>query len=38
VFPTWLWITNVALLFGTEVDAELEHGRESRAGIAAGRA
>jgi hypothetical protein len=33
----WLWITNVALLFGTEVDAELERGRESRAGIDAGR-
>ncbi len=31
----WLWITNVALLFGAELDAELERGRELQAGIAA---
>jgi membrane protein len=31
----WLWITNVALLFGAELDSELERGRELQAGIAA---
>jgi membrane protein len=31
----WLWITNVALLFGAELDAELERGRELGIGIAA---
>ena len=31
----WLWITNVALLFGAELDAELERGRELQLGIAA---
>jgi membrane protein len=31
----WLWITNVALLFGAQLDAELERGRELRRGIAA---
>ncbi|MCW2828827.1 MAG: transposase, partial [Marmoricola sp.] len=30
----WLWITNVALLFGAELDAELERGRELQLGIA----
>ena len=35
VFLLWLWITNLALLFGAEVDAELERGRELQAGIAA---
>jgi membrane protein len=33
----WLWITNVALLFGAELDSELERGRELQAGIAAER-
>jgi membrane protein len=28
----WLWITNLALLFGAEVDSELERGRELEAG------
>jgi membrane protein len=37
VFLLWLWLTNVALLFGAEVDAELERGRELQAGIAAER-
>ncbi|MEO6882182.1 MAG: YihY/virulence factor BrkB family protein [Mycobacteriaceae bacterium] len=32
VFLLWLWITNVALLFGAELDAELERGRELQAG------
>ena len=31
----WLWITNLALLFGAELDAELERGRELQIGIAA---
>jgi membrane protein len=31
----FLWITNLALLFGAEVDAELERGRQLQAGIAA---
>ncbi len=35
VFLLWLWITNIALLFGAEWDAELERGRELQAGIAA---
>lgn len=34
-FLLWLWITNLALLFGAEVDAELERGRQLQAGIAA---
>ncbi len=32
IFLLWLWITNVALLFGAELDAELERGRELQAG------
>ena len=35
VFLLWLWITNLALLFGAELDGELERGRELQAGIAA---
>jgi membrane protein len=35
VFLLWLWITNLALLFGAELDAELERGRELVAGIEA---
>jgi len=35
VFLLWLWIANCALLFGAEVEAELERGRELQAGIAA---
>lgn len=31
----WLWITNLALLFGAELDAELERGRQLQAGIPA---
>ena len=34
-FLLWLWITNLALLFGAELDAELERGRELEAGIPA---
>jgi membrane protein len=35
VFLLWLWITNLALLFGAELDAELERGRELLAGLPA---
>ncbi|MGN6300322.1 MAG: YihY/virulence factor BrkB family protein [Angustibacter sp.] len=35
VFLLWLWITNLALLFGAEVDSEVERGRQLQAGIAA---
>jgi membrane protein len=35
VFLLWLWITNLALLFGAELDAELERGRELVSGIKA---
>lgn len=35
VFLLWLWITNIALLFGAELDAELERGRELQAGMPA---
>ena len=34
-FLLWLWITNLALLFGAELDAELERDRELKAGIPA---
>ena len=35
IFLLWLWLLNVALLIGAEVDAELERGRQLQAGIAA---
>lgn len=35
VFLLWVWIGNNALLFGAELNAELERGRELQAGIAA---
>jgi len=35
VFLLWVWITNVALVFGAELDSELERGRELQHGIAA---
>lgn len=31
----WLWITNIALLLGAEVDAEMERSRQLQAGIEA---
>jgi membrane protein len=34
-FLLWLWLTNLALLFGAELDAELERGRELQAGLPA---
>ena len=36
-FLLWLWLTNLALLFGAELDAELERGRELESGIPAER-
>lgn len=35
VFLLWLWITNLALLFGAELDAEIERGRQLQAGLPA---
>lgn len=37
VFLLWLWITNLALLFGAELDSELERGRELQSGVSAER-
>ena len=31
----FLWLTNLALLLGAEIDSELERGRQLQAGIAA---
>lgn len=35
VFLLWLWLTNLALLFGAEFDSELERGRQLQAGLPA---
>jgi membrane protein len=35
VFLTWLWITNVIILFGAELNAEIERGRQIEAGVPA---
>ena len=35
VFLLWVWITNNALLFGAELDAELERARQLQGGIVA---
>jgi membrane protein len=35
VFLLWLWITNLALLFGAEFDSELERSRQLQAGMEA---
>ncbi|GAA0975203.1 hypothetical protein ENKNEFLB_04418 [Nocardioides aquaticus] len=35
VFLLWLWITNLALLFGAEIDSELERARQLQAGMPA---
>ena len=35
IFLLWLWITNLALLFGAELDAEVERGRQLQGGIEA---
>ena len=33
----WMWITNLAILFGQELNAEIERGRELTAGLPAER-
>jgi len=33
VFLTWLWVTNIAVLFGAELNAELERGRQIEGGM-----
>ncbi|MEN2736389.1 YihY/virulence factor BrkB family protein [Microbacterium sp. X-17] len=33
VFLLWVWIANLALLFGAELDAEIERGRQLQAGM-----
>ncbi|MGN6611074.1 MAG: YihY/virulence factor BrkB family protein [Angustibacter sp.] len=35
IFLLWLWITNLSLLFGAEVDSEVERSRQLQAGMAA---
>jgi membrane protein len=35
VFLVWLWISNIALLLGAELNAELERGRELEGGLPA---
>ena len=35
VFLVWLWLSNLALLFGAEFDAELERSRQLAAGLPA---
>jgi membrane protein len=35
IFLLWLWITNLALMFGAEFDSELERSRELQAGMPA---
>lgn len=35
IFLLWVWISNLALLFGVQLDAELERGRQLRSGIIA---
>ena len=37
VFLLWLWIANMALLLGIEIDVELERARQLRAGVPAER-
>ena len=35
IFLIWLWLSNLALLFGAEFDAELERSRQLKAGLPA---
>jgi membrane protein len=36
IFLVWLWLTNIALLFGAELNAELDHGRAISEGLPEG--
>jgi membrane protein len=36
-FLVWLWISNIAVLLGAELNAELERGRELQSGVPAER-
>jgi membrane protein len=33
IFLIWLWVTNVAILLGAELNAELERQREIESGV-----
>jgi membrane protein len=33
VFLIWMWITNIAVLLGAEINAETERARELQAGV-----
>jgi membrane protein len=33
IFLVWFWLTNVALLFGLELDAEIERSKELKEGV-----
>jgi membrane protein len=33
IFLIWFWLTNLALLFGIELDAEVERTRELKEGV-----
>lgn len=33
IFLVWLWLTNIALLLGAEINAELDHGKAIAAGL-----
>jgi membrane protein len=33
IFLVWFWLTNVALLFGLELDAEIERAKELKEGV-----
>ncbi|AEF39504.1 YihY/virulence factor BrkB family protein [Hoyosella subflava] len=35
VFLLWLWITNIALLFGAELDSEIQRGKQLQNGVPA---
>lgn len=35
MFLLWVWITNIALLFGAEIDSEMERSRQLQAGLEA---
>ncbi len=32
-FLVWLWVSNIAILFGAELNAELERSRQIEAGL-----